>query len=142
LPVSKVTQPAPRVVRLIAAAALTALPFLLFLIDTSVVTIVAVVVLSTFGEMLWLPTSQALAADAAPADERGAYLGAFDGATSVAFAVGPMLALEINGAAGDVPVWWTFAGIGVLGALAGVVALRAESRRPAVIASTADEGDG
>jgi MFS family permease len=142
LPVSRLTQPLSRVVRLIAAAALTALPFLLFLFDTSVVTIVAVVVLSTFGEMLWLPTSQALAADAAPDADRGAYLGAFDGATSVSFAVGPMVALEINGAAGAVPVWWTFAAIGVAGAVVGTIVLRAHARRhPVLVGSAGSEGD-
>jgi MFS family permease len=47
-------------------------------------------VLSTFGEIAWIPTAQALAADLAPPAQRGAYLGAFDGSVSLAYAVGPM----------------------------------------------------
>ncbi|NUP48944.1 MAG: MFS transporter [Catenulispora sp.] len=116
----------PRRLLVAVAAALTGGPFLLFLLDTSAAMIAAVVVLSTFGEIVWTPTAQALAAELAPPARRGAYLGAFDGSVSLAYAVGPMAALEIHGAVGDAPVWWSGAAAAAVGAvLAGVALLNA-----------------
>ncbi|NUR29621.1 MAG: MFS transporter, partial [Catenulispora sp.] len=127
----------PRVL-VIVAAVLTGGPFLLFLLNTSAAVIAAVVVLSTFGEIAWTPTAQALAADLAPERQRGAYLGAFDGAVSLAYAVGPMAALEIHAVASDAPVWWSGAGAAALGAGLAVLALTRhtasrEQRAPALI---------
>jgi len=45
--------------------------------------IVFVVVVFVFGEMLWVPTSQAVVADLAPSDIRGAYMGAFGSAPAI-----------------------------------------------------------
>ncbi|MFD0635622.1 MFS transporter [Catenulispora yoronensis] len=117
----------PRRVLVIVAATLTGGPFLLFLLNTSAVTIAAVVVLSTFGEIAWTPTAQALAADLAPPQQRGAYLGAFDGSVSLAYAIGPMAALEIHAAASDALVWWSGAGVATIGAVLAVTALRRTS---------------
>jgi MFS family permease len=113
----------PRAVRVVAAAALTGLPFLLLLADHSIASIAAVVVVSTFGEMVWVPTSQALTTELAPPGRVGAYLGAYSGAVSVAFAVGPLLALEIRGVAGDGWMWIAFAALAVGGAGLGMSAL-------------------
>lgn len=114
----------PRQSLVILAATLTGGPFLLFLLNTSPAMIAAVVVLSTFGEIAWTPTAQALAADLAPALQRGAYLGAFDGSVSLAYAVGPLTALEIHASAGDSVVWWSGAAVAALGATLAVAALR------------------
>ena len=119
----------PRVLVTVAAT-LTGGPFLLFLTNTSAEMIAAVVVLSTFGEIAWTPTAQSLAADLAPEAQRGAYLGAFDGSVSLAYAVGPMAALEIHATAGDSPVWWSGAGAAAVGAALAVTALRRTSVSP------------
>jgi MFS family permease len=88
------------------------------------------VVASTFGEMVWVPTSQALTTELAPPGRTGAYLGAYSGAVSVAFAVGPLLALEIRGTAGDGWMWIAFAGLAVCGGALGVAALAGNIMRP------------
>jgi predicted MFS family arabinose efflux permease len=121
-----------RTARIVAAAVLTGWPFLLLLVDHRAVTIAAVVVVSTFGEMVWVPTSQALTTEMAPAGRTGAYLGAYGGAVSLAFAVGPLLALEIRGAVGDGWVWATFAALSLVGATIGATAVsaRPESAAP------------
>lgn len=113
-----------RTARVVAAAVLTGWPFLLLLLDHGAMTIATVVVLSTFGEMVWVPTSQALTTELAPPGRTGAYLGAYGGAVSLAFAVGPLLALEIRGAAGDGWVWGAFAALSVVGAAIGSAAVR------------------
>ena len=119
------TEAIPQSVRLAVAAALTALPFLLLLPFSGVGVVVIVVVMATFGEMLWLPLAQALASELAPPDRYGAYLGAFDGATSVAYAFGPTLALEVRAAAGSAAVWAMFAGLAAVGAVIAIRACRA-----------------
>jgi predicted MFS family arabinose efflux permease len=119
-----------RRLRVLVAAALTGLPFLLLLLDHGAVSIAAVVVASTFGEMVWVPTSQALTTELAPPGRTGAYLGAYSGAVSVAFAVGPLLALEIRGTAGDGWMWIAFAGLAVCGGALGVAALAGNIMRP------------
>ena len=48
------------------------LPFLVLVWTHSLAAILFVVVVFVFGEMLWVPTSQAVVADLAPADIRGA----------------------------------------------------------------------
>ena len=49
------------------------------------------VVIWTFGEMILLPTSSAYAAEIAPAERRGSYMGLYTMSFSVAFAIGPWL---------------------------------------------------
>lgn len=107
---------------LIAAAGLTGLPFLLLIVAGDGLTVAVVLVLSVVGEMLWVPTAQGIAADMAP--RRGAYLGAFGGATSLSYAVAPLVALELRGQAGNDAMWILFAVVAVIGAIAGVPAVR------------------
>ena len=76
------------------------------------------------GEMLWVPTSQAVAAAFAPDDIRGAYMGVFGGSSQTAWAVTPFLGLQVRSAFGDAAMW---AGARRSVALAGH---RRRSRRP------------
>ena len=60
------------------------------------------IVVFVIGEMLWVPTSQAVVAALAPADIRGAYMGAFGG--DVVGRRGrstPFLGLQVRHAYGD-----------------------------------------
>jgi hypothetical protein len=82
------------------------------------------------GEMLWAPTSQAIAARMAPADIRGAYMGAYGSASSIAFALGPFAALQLRGAFGDTAMWIFFASVSLAAAVAGAVACRLADLAP------------
>jgi hypothetical protein len=83
-----------------------------------------VILVFVVGEMLWIPTSQAIAAGLAPADLRGAYMGAFASTSSAGFALGPFFGLQIRGGFGDTAMWAFFAGVSVLAAGLGIVACR------------------
>jgi predicted MFS family arabinose efflux permease len=99
-------------------------PFLLLSVNASVAVIAVVIVIFVVGEMLWIPTSQAIAAGLAPADLRGAYMGAFASTSSAGFALGPFFGLQVRGEFGDTAMWTFFAGTAVVGAILGVVACR------------------
>ncbi len=63
------------------------------------------VVIWTFGEMILLPTSSAYAAEIAPADRRGSYMGLYTMSFSVAFAIGPWLGTLMLDRHGPVILW-------------------------------------
>jgi hypothetical protein len=75
--------------------------FLLLLLNASIWMFLVVMVIFVVGEMLWVPTSQAIAAELAPEDLRGAYMGAFNSTGSLGFALGRSSAalLDITGLA-------------------------------------------
>ena len=68
-----------------------------------------------FGEMLWVPTLQAIVVDRAPAAQRGAYMGAFNATCGAAFALAPLVGLKVLGRFGDEAMWAVMAGLAVLG---------------------------
>lgn len=110
--------------KLALAMLLMGWPFLLLSIDASIPVMAVVILIFVIGEMLWIPTSQAIAAGLAPADLRGAYMGAFASTSSVGFALGPFIGLQIRGGFGDTAMWGFFAAVAVVGAGLGVVATR------------------
>ena len=67
--------------------------------------IALVIFIFVIGEMLWVPTSQAVVAALAPADIRGAYMGVFGGTWSVGWALTPFLGLQVRDAYGDATMW-------------------------------------
>ena len=82
--------------RLAAATLLMGLPFLLFLASTSVAVIAAVIAAFILGEMVWMPTSQAVAAEIAPMETRGTYFGALAAMTGPAWTLAPFIAFQIG----------------------------------------------
>jgi predicted MFS family arabinose efflux permease len=126
--------------RLATAIPLMGLPFLLLTVNTSLATIVLVLALFVVGEMLWVPTSQAIVARLAPADVRGAYMGVFSASSSVGFALGPLALLQLRGAAGDDAMWLFLAVVSLVAAAAGVVAARRAEPEPAVAEKPVLEG--
>jgi MFS family permease len=127
--------PAPK---LMLAMLVMGLPYLVLVWTHSLAAIVFVVVVFVFGEMLWVPTSQAVVADLAPADIRGAYMGAFGSAPAIGFALAPLIGLQVRNSFGDETTWAMFAVIGVIAAILGGLALlgldrRAGGRRSAVL---------
>jgi predicted MFS family arabinose efflux permease len=102
---------------------------LLLLISGSVGMLVIVLFVFVVGEMLWVPTSQAIVARLAPQDVRGAYMGAFGSTAAIGFALGPFTGLQLRGAYGDDAAWVFFAAVSLVAAATGVAAVRGASRR-------------
>lgn len=125
--------PAP--LKLGVAMPLMGIPFLLLNVDGAAPVIALVIVIFVIGEMLWVPTSQAVVAALAPADIRGAYMGAFGGTWSVGWAATPFLGLQVRHAYGDATMWWCVAAVGVVAGCLGLVAARGRAESTVVIAS-------
>ena len=120
---TRATAPIAPAPKLVVAMLVMGLPFLVLVWTHSLAAIVFVVVVFVFGEMLWVPTSQAVVADLAPADIRGAYMGAFGSAPAIGFALAPLIGLQVRNSFGDEATWAMFAGIGVIAAVLGGLAL-------------------
>ena len=118
------------------AMPLMGVPFLLLNWNGSVPVIVLVIFLFVIGEMLWVPTSQAVVAALAPADIRGAYMGVFGGTWSVGWALTPFLGLQVRSAYGDATMWMCVAAVGVVAGILGLAAARNYDDQ-AALASTA-----
>ncbi|HEY5294698.1 MAG TPA: MFS transporter [Gaiellaceae bacterium] len=118
------------------AMPLMGVPFLLLNWNGSVLVIVLVIFLFVIGEMLWVPTSQAVVAALAPSDIRGAYMGVFGGTWSVGWALTPFLGLQVRGAYGDATMWMCVAAVGVIAGILGLAAARNYDAE-AALASTA-----
>jgi predicted MFS family arabinose efflux permease len=91
--------------KLAIAMPLMGAPFLLLTLSGTVPTAAVVILLFVFGEMLWIPTSQAVVAAIAPADIRGAYMGVFGASWAVAWALAPFGGLQVRSAFGDDTMW-------------------------------------
>lgn len=117
--------------KLAFAIPLMGLSFLVFELQTHLVAIAAVIVIFVIGEMLWAPTATAAAAEMAPVELRGAYMGAFGGTTSAGFAIGPFVALQLLGAQGPRVMWLFFAGVAVIAGAGSAVAVKPSGRAEA-----------
>ena len=101
------------------AMPLMGVPFLLLNVNGSAPVIAFVILLFVIGEMLWVPTSQAVVAALAPPDIRGAYMGAFGSTWSVGWALTPFLGLQVRSAYGDATMWMCVAVVGVIAGILG-----------------------
>ena len=77
--------------KLVVALLVMGLPYLLLVASLSVLAVVTVVVVFVIGEMLWVPTSQAVVAELAPQDLRGASPGRVRQRPSIGFALAPLI---------------------------------------------------
>ena len=123
----------PPSVKLAVAMGLMGFPFLLLSVSAAVPVIAVILVVFVIGEMLWVPTSQAVVAALAPADIRGAYMGAFGSTSAFGFALGPLVGLQIRHAYGDTAMWIGFAAIAVLAAATGAAAVRGHGAENALV---------
>jgi predicted MFS family arabinose efflux permease len=114
----------PASLKLGVAMPLMGVPFLLLNVHGSAGVIALVIMLFVIGEMLWVPTSQAVVAALAPADIRGAYMGVFGGTWSVGWAATPFLGLQVRHAYGDATMWMCVATVGVIAGIMGLIAAR------------------
>jgi predicted MFS family arabinose efflux permease len=112
--------PAPR---LAAATLLMGIPFLALLLSSSVALIAAVIVVFVLGEMVWMPTSQAIAAELAPEASRGTYFGALAAMTGPAWTLTPFVAFQLRAHGGVSSVWLLLAAVSVAAAATGAAAI-------------------
>jgi MFS family permease len=105
----------------VVALLMMGLPFLFLSVTSALPAIIAILVLFVIGEMLWVPTSQSIAARMAPEDLRGAYMGAFGSTAAIGFALSPFLGLQVRNASGDSAMWAAFAGVAIVGAVLGAI---------------------
>jgi predicted MFS family arabinose efflux permease len=132
LRLTRLTSRIPVAQRLAAALLVMSLPFLALVASGQVAVIAAVIVVFVAGEMLWMPTSQAVAAQLAPAPTRGTYFGALAAMTGPAWTLAPLIALQLRARIGVGSVWILFTAIGLAAAAAGVAAVRSVDSRPVV----------
>ncbi len=135
---TRATGSVPAAPKLVVAMLVMGLPYLLLVFDQSLGVVLFVLVVFVFGEMLWVPTSQAVVADLAPEDIRGAYMGAFGSAPAIGFALAPLIGLQVRNSFGDEATWIMFSAISVVAALLGALALlglaqRSDRSRSAVL---------
>lgn len=116
--------------KLVVAMLLMGLPFLLLSVSAAVPVVLLVIFVFVVGEMVWVPTSQSVIASLAPADVRGAYMGAFGTGTSVGFALAPFLGLQVRDAGGDTAMWSFFAVCSLVAAATAWYACRRVQGRP------------
>jgi predicted MFS family arabinose efflux permease len=115
--------------KLVTAMLLMGGSFLLLLLSGSIAMFALVILIFVIGEMLWVPTSQAIVARLAPEDVRGAYMGAFGSTAGFGFALGPFIGLQLRGAYGDDAAWYFFAAVSVAAAACGAAAVRGAAGR-------------
>jgi predicted MFS family arabinose efflux permease len=119
----------PAAVKLGAGLPLMGLPFMLLAVADALPVVMLILFLFVIGEMLWVPTSQTIVAGLAPADIRGAYMGAFGATAAIGFAIAPFLGLQVRESLGDGALWVMEAGISIVAAATGAAACRIAIRR-------------
>ena len=119
---TRATAGVPPAVRLAWGMLLMGLPLLVLAAAPPVQVIAGVIAVFVVGEMLWIPTSQAVAARLAPAHVRGTYFGALSATTGRAWTFAPLVGAPARGDAGPGAVWTLFAAVSVAGAATGVAA--------------------
>ena len=80
-------------------------------------------IILTFGELLLVPTGSAYAANAAPPEMRGRYMGLYGVTWNVAFGIGPVLGGWLNDNIAPAATWIGGLAIGLIG-VAGFLALQ------------------
>jgi MFS family permease len=90
---------------LMLGALLYAIGFGSYAIITGPAGVFAGVVIWTFGEMILMPGSSAYAAEIAPPERRGEYMGLYTMSFSIAFSLGPFLGAEILQRWGSHVLW-------------------------------------
>lgn len=101
---------------------------------TTTIPIAITVVIWTFGEMIYFPTSVAYVAELAPAGKTGEYMGMFSGAISLALIIGPWLGAFLLDRVGAPATWATMFMFGT--AAAALFVFSSTTRRgPRVVAA-------
>jgi MFS family permease len=136
VPLNRATSHWPNAWALFTGCMLFAIGFGSLAFVTTATGVVVTVVFWTFGEMMLFPAMAAHLGEIAPAERRGAYMGAYSMSLSVALASGPWLGTQLLASTGPVGVWSIMF---VLGALAAVLMVfGAPHRRLLPVAAVAE----
>jgi MFS family permease len=127
----------PPALKLGFALPLMGFSFLLLQASDAIPVVALVIFLFVIGEMLWIPTSQSIVAAFAPADLRGAYMGAFGSSWAVAWALAPFVGLQVRDAYGDATMWTLVALVSLLAGASGAAVVRGREAPRAEVASAA-----
>ena len=114
----------PAAAKLAIGLPLMGFPFLLLAVNDALPVVMLILFLFVIGEMLWVPTSQTAVAGLAPADLRGAYMGAFGSMGAIGFALAPFVGLQVRKSFGDSAVWMLEAALSLVAAGTGAAAIR------------------
>ena len=76
-----------------------------FAISTTVIPLVISIIVFTFGEMIFFPTTAAYTSEIAPSNKRGEYMGYYQMTFSFAFSAGPWLGTVVYENYGSVFLW-------------------------------------
>lgn len=90
---------------LMIGALLAGIGFGGFAIATTVFSLAITIIIFTFGEMIFSPTTAAYASEIAPAERRGEYMGYYQMTFSFAFSAGPWLGTVVYQHYGSVILW-------------------------------------
>ena len=90
---------------LIIGALLAGIGFGGFALSTTATTIAISIIIFTFGEMIYFPTTAAYASEIAPTDRRGEYMGYYQMTFSFAFSAGPWLGTVVYQHYGSEILW-------------------------------------
>ena len=128
VPIVTATAHWPNVRSLIIGCMLFAIGFGSLSVIASPGGVIATVVIWTFGEMLLFPAMSAHMAEIAPENRRGAYMGAYSMALSLALTVGPWMGTQLLAVLGPIRVWFVMFALGALAAL--LMVFSVPRRRP------------
>lgn len=90
---------------LMIGAMLAGIGFGGFAIATTTFSLAAAIIIFTFGEMIFFPTTAAYTSEIAPAERRGEYMGYYQMTFSFAFSAGPWLGTVVYQNYGSVILW-------------------------------------
>lgn len=90
---------------LIIGALLAGLGFGGFAIATTTISLAITIIIFTFGEMIFFPTTAAYTSEIAPAERRGEYMGYYQMTFSFAFSAGPWLGTVVYQHFGSIILW-------------------------------------
>lgn len=102
---------------MIAGALLAAIGFGLFAVAHTIITLIAAIVIFTFGEMIFFPVTAAYTSEAAPENRKGEYMGYYQMTFSFAFSAGPWLGTVVFQNYGSKILWIGAFAFGLVSAL-------------------------
>lgn len=105
VPLNNLMNDTPYKKSLMLGALLAGLGFGSFALATSTIPLALGIIIFTFGEMIFFPTTAAYTSEIAPTDIRGEYMGYYQMTFSFAFSAGPWLGTVVYENYGSVILW-------------------------------------
>ena len=105
VPLNNLMNDTPYKKSLMLGALLAGIGFGSFAISTTAVPLVISIIVFTFGEMIFFPTTAAYTSEISPSDRRGEYMGYYQMTFSFVFSAGPWLGTVVYENYGSVILW-------------------------------------